>query len=238
MVTLQRRGGFPSTQGRARPVYRFGSNPQVGATLSQDNPFRLETTPLLIVVSGPAGVGKDSVIQQMKERGLPFHFVVTATDRPARAAEIDGVDYIFVTTEQFAEMIRGEELLEHATVYGQHKGIPKQQVRDALESGRDVIMRLDVQGARTIRQLSSEALLIFLAPVSAEELRQRLHTRGTDSQEQIKQRLATAHEEAKRLPEFDYVVFNPEGQLDQAVDDVLSIIRAEHCRSKPRTVSL
>ena len=206
--------------------------------MSQDNPFHFEVKPLLIVISGPAGVGKDSLIHRMKERGLPFHFVVTATDRPPREDEIDGVDYIFVTTEEFTKMIRQGELLEHAVVYGQHKGIPKQQVRDAFDSGRDVIMRLDVQGAGTIRRLASEALLIFLAPSSAEELRHRLRTRGTDSQEQIARRMTTVHEEARSLPEFDYIVFNREGHLDQAVDDVLSIIRAEHCRSKPLAVSL
>ena len=108
-------------------------------------------SPLLIVISGPSGVGKDTVLQRMKERGLPFHFVVTATTRPQRPGEVDGVDYFFLTHDQFADMIEHNELLEHAIVYNDYKGIPKQQVRQALASGQDVVMRIDVQGAETIR---------------------------------------------------------------------------------------
>ena len=129
-------------------------------------------------------------------------------------------------------------MLEHAIVYGQHKGVPKQQVREALASGRDVIMRIDVQGAATIRRKAPEAVLIFLTASSEEELEQRLRKRGGDSPEQIQKRIATAREEMRRLPEFDYVVVNRDGQLGQAVEDVLAIIRAEHCRAKPRVVRL
>lgn len=199
---------------------------------------QFERPPLLIVVSGPAGVGKDSLLQRMKERGCPFHFVVTATDRPSRPGEVNGVDYFFVTTDEFAKMLAQDELLEHAIVYGQHKGIPKRQVREALESGRDVVMRIDVQGAATIRQLAPEAVLIFLIASSEEELEQRLRARGGDSPEQLQRRIATAREEMKRLSEFDYFVVNRDGELDQAVDDTLAIISAEHCRAQPRVVSL
>jgi guanylate kinase len=128
--------------------------------------------------------------------------------------------------------------LEHAVVYGQHKGVPKQQVREALASGKDVVMRIDVQGAATIRRLVPEAVLVFLTAPSEEELEQRLRKRGGDSPDQIEKRLATAREEMACLPEFDYVVVNREGKLDQAVDDVLAIVRAEHCRTKPRAVEL
>lgn len=194
--------------------------------------------PLLIVISGTAGVGKDSLIQRMKKRGCPFHFVVTATDRAPRAGEVHGIDYFFISTEAFTRMIEQDELLEHAVVYGQHKGIPRQQVREAMASGKDVVMRVDVQGVTTIRQLAPEIVSIFLTASSEEELERRLRKRGTDSEEQLEQRIAVAREEVKRLPEFDYVVINHDGALDRAVDDVLAIIRAEHCRTKPRVVRL
>lgn len=206
--------------------------------MNQRNLYDFDKAPLLIVVSGPAGVGKDSLIQRMKARGEPFHFVVTATDREPRGGEIDGVDYFFLSTEQFLRMEAEGELLEHAMVYGQHKGIPKQQVREALASGKDVIMRIDVQGAATIRELVPEVVLIFLTASSEEEQERRLRARGSDSLPQVERRIATARDEMKRLPEFDYVVVNQAGALDEAVDDVLAIIRAEHLRVHPRQVTL
>jgi guanylate kinase len=194
--------------------------------------------PLLVVISGTAGVGKDSLIQRMKERGSPFHFVVTATDRPPRPGEVHGVDYFFTSTEEFARMIEQGELLEHAVVYGQHKGVPRRQVREAMASGKDVVMRVDVQGVATIRQLAPEIISIFLTASSEKELERRLQARGTDSAEQLEKRIAAAREEMKRLTEFDYAVVNHDGELDRAVDDVLAIIRAEHCRTLPRAVRL
>mgnify|MGYP000368435058 CR=1 FL=1 len=199
--------------------------------------FVPEWHPLLIVISGPAGVGKDSLVRRMKERGYPFHFVVTATDRPPRPGEVHGVDYLFLPTEEFLRMEREGELLEHAIVYGQHKGVPKQQVRDALASGKDVVMRVDVQGAMTIRQIVPEAVLIFLT-ASLEELEHRLRRRGTDTPEQIAVRLGKVREEVAQIHVFDYVVVNREGELDHAVDQVVAIIRAEHCRVHPRVVRL
>jgi len=134
--------------------------------------------PLLVVISGPSGVGKDSVLMRMRELGFPFHFVVTANSRPQRPGEIDGVDYHFVTTERFREMIENDELLEWAEVYGQYKGIPKFEIRQAMASGRDVILRINVDGAATIKRLAPEAVFIFLAPASLDELRHRLLLRG------------------------------------------------------------
>ena len=206
--------------------------------MEERNLYHLERQPLLIVISGPAGVGKDSLIQRMMERGYPVHFVVTATDRPPRPGEVHGIDYFFLTTEEFLRMEREGELLEHAIVYEQHKGVPKQQIRKALASGQDVIMRVDVQGAATIHRMVPEATMIFMTTFSEEELEKRLCARGGDSPEQLKKRLAIAREEMKWLPEFDYVVVNRNGELDQAVDDVAAIIQAEHCRVKPRTVKL
>jgi guanylate kinase len=198
----------------------------------------LEPQPLLIVISGPSAVGKDSLVQRLKNRGCPFHFVVTATDRPPRPDEVEGEDYFFVSTAEFERMIEENELIEHAVVYEQHKGIPKQQIRQAIDSGKDVVMRVDVQGAATIRRKAPQAVLIFLIASSEEELKERLHARGCDSPEQTERRIATAREEMKRLPEFDYVVVNRKDELDRAVDDVLTIIRAEHCRVDHREVTL
>ncbi len=197
-----------------------------------------EPKPLLIVISGPSGAGKDAVIQRMKARNLPFHFVVTATTRPPRAGERDKVDYIFVSHDKFAEMIERGELLEYAIVYNDYKGIPKQQVRQALASGKDVVMRVDVQGAGTIRDLSPEAVLIFLTTQTEEELVSRLKSRKTETREGVKLRIATAHQELKRMDEFDYVVVNRNNFLDEAVDTILAIITAEHHRTHQRKVDL
>jgi guanylate kinase len=200
--------------------------------------FPRQSEPLLIVISGPSGVGKDSVIQCMKKRNLPFHFVVTATTRPPRQEEVDGVDYFFVSSDEFAEMIDKGELLEYAIVYNDYKGIPKAQVRQALASGVDVVMRVDVQGAAKIRELSPEALLIFLITRNEEELVSRLKTRKSETREGINLRIATARQELKRINEFDYVVVNGECHLDEAVDAILAIIQAEHQRVKHRKVAL
>jgi guanylate kinase len=206
--------------------------------VSRQEPYSFQRYPLLIVISGPAGVGKDSLLRQMKELGHPLHFVVTATDRPPRPGEVHGVDYFFLSTEEFLRMKQAGELLEHAIVYSQHKGIPKQQVQEALASGKDVIMRLDVQGAATIRRLVPDALLIFLTAPSEEELVGRLRKRSADSPEQLATRIEEARREIARLKEFDYVVVNHEGKLDQMVAQVAAIIEAEHCRVDPRIVRL
>ena len=194
--------------------------------------------PLLIVISGPSGVGKDSVLRSMKECGLPFHFVVTATTRPRRPEETHGKDYFFVTKEEFAHMIDLDELIEYAIVYGDYKGIPKQQVREALSSGKDVVMRLDVQGAATLRKLAPEAVLIFLTTQSEEELVERLKRRKTDAAEDLSLRIATARQELKRANEFDYVIVNSDNHLGETTNTVVSIIEAEHHRVNPRKVSL
>ena len=204
----------------------------------QEELIQRQNHPLLVVISGPSGVGKDTVLQRMKERGLPMHFVVTATTRPKRDGEQDGVDYFFVTREQFAEMIEQGDLLEYAIVYQDYKGIPKSQVREALASGTDVVMRLDVQGAETIRKLYPQALLIFLSTRSEEELVQRLQARKTETSENLKLRIATARQELRRVDMFDYYVINADNQLDTTVDTIASIVRAEHHRTDPRQVEL
>ncbi len=194
--------------------------------------------PLLIVISGPSGVGKDTVVRRMTERKLPFHFVITATTRPPRNNEVHGVDYYFYTKDEFAEMIEKNELLEYAIVYNDFKGIPKFQVKEALASGKDVVMRLDVQGAATIRELCPEAVLIFLTTETEEELENRLKIRKTERPEELNLRIATARQELKRVVEFDYVVVNRDSRLDETVDTIEAIIRAEHCRVHHRKVTL
>jgi guanylate kinase len=210
-----------------------------GDLLTNKNPqFGPIIQPLLVVISGPSGVGKDSVLARMKERGSPFHFVVTATTRPPRPEEKEGIDYIFVGRDEFADLIEKGELLEYAIVYSDYKGIPKDQVRKALASGKDVVMRIDVQGAATVRKISPEALLIFLTTSSEEELVQRLEKRATEDNEDLKLRIATARQEFKRIAEFDYIVVNGENKLDETVDKINAIIEAEHHRVNPRKVNL
>ncbi len=202
-----------------------------GSTLPHPNP-------LLIVISGPSGVGKDTVIQRMIERHLPFHFVVTATTRPPRPNEVHGKDYFFYSKDEFTRMIENGELLEHALVYNDYKGIPKVQVREALASGKDVVMRLDVQGAATVHSLYPEALLIFLSPQDEDEMVNRLQERKTETSEGLKLRVATARQEMTCVGSFDYVVINRKFHLDETVDTIASIIVAEHHRVVPRKISL
>jgi guanylate kinase len=206
-------------------------------TMSREFELR-KPDPLLIVISGPSGSGKDTVMQRMQERGLPFHFVVTATTRDRRENEVHGRDYWFVSKEEFARMIEQNELIEYAIVYGDYKGIPKAQVRQALASGKDVVMRLDVQGAETVRKLASEALLIFVTTEDEEELERRLRDRKTESSDSLALRIATARKELQRIEAFDYVIVNRDFCLDETVDKVRAIIDAEHLRVNHRRVSL
>lgn len=168
---------------------------------------------------------------------MPFHFVVTATSRPQRPGEQDGVDYIFVSKEEFEAMIARDELLEYALVYGEYKGIPKANIRDAMLSGKDVVLRIDVQGAATIHSLCPEAVLIFLTCDDAELLR-RLQTRKSEPPEKIQVRIQTAQHELQQIDWFDYVVENKDHELDKTVDAIQAIITAEHHRVNPRKVRL
>ncbi len=197
-----------------------------------------EHTPLLIVISGPSGIGKDTVVQGLKDRDLPFHFVITATSRPPRDYEVDGRDYFFYDMDTFEEMIEKNEFLEYAWVYSAYKGVPKSQVREALRSGEDVVMRLDVQGAETVHNLCADAILIFLTAKSKEEWLQRLRDRRSESDEEIKLRIETAKNEFETLDIFDYIVVNEANKLEQTLDVIESIITAEHHRVQARRVTL
>jgi guanylate kinase len=213
------------------------------ANLALAQTLAAQCPPLLIVISGASGSGKDSVVRALLQRSQtqpnPFYFVVTATSRPRREAEVDGVDYVFVTPEAFQSMIASGELIEYALVYGQYKGVPKAHLQKALEAmdrGQDVLMRLDVQGAKTIRQMHPDALLIFIAADSQRELQKRLQQRRTETTEQMQIRIHTAQQEIEQIGEFDYAVPNIDGKLDQTVDIILSIIVAEKHKTHPRRV--
>jgi guanylate kinase len=214
------------------------SHTQGGIVRQIADPYNPVSSPLLVIISGPSGVGKDVTLKRMKEMGYPFHFVVTSTDRPPRQGEVDGVDYFFVTTAEFERMIEDDELIEYAVVYGQYKGVSKARVRCALQSGQDVVMRLDVQGAATIRRLIPEAVLIFLTCESEQELIVRLTARRTESQEALHTRLTIARQEMERLAEFDYVVINRTDRLDETVETIAAIITAEKCRAWQREIRL
>ncbi|RME42673.1 MAG: guanylate kinase [Caldilineae bacterium] len=202
------------------------------------DPYTYRPKPLLVVISGPSGVGKDVTIKRMQELGYPFHFVVTATTRPRRPGEVHGKDYFFVSMSEFAQMIEEDELLEYAIVYGDYKGIPKAQVRQALASGKDVIMRIDVQGAETIRRLVPQAVLIYLSAESEESLVRRLRARKTEEEGQLAIRIATARQEQKKLAMFDYLVVNRHDRLDETCETIAAIITAEHCRVHRPEVTL
>ncbi|MEE8045951.1 MAG: guanylate kinase [Dehalococcoidia bacterium] len=194
--------------------------------------------PMVVVISGPSGVGKDVMIDRMIESGrLGFHFTVTATTRAPRPGERDGINHHFVTVDDFINMIAADDLLEWAQVYGNYYGVPKQQVRDALAAGNHVIMRVDVQGAKRLREIIPEALLIFIIPPSLDVLKMHLESRGVDSDTEMTKRLAAATEEIDQASLFDFTVTNEEDQLDGTVDAVVGIIESESQRVPPRNVS-
>jgi len=192
--------------------------------------------PLLVVLSGPSGVGKDAALDALKLLDRPWRFVITATTRPQRPGEQDGVDYIFLETAAFLKMKERDDLLECAQVYDYWYGVPRNQVRQGLQDGKDVILKVDVQGADTVRELAPEALFIFMIPSSLDELKSRLTKRETETPSQVALRLSNAQSELDRVGEFDYRVVNREGQLEQAVAEIDAIITAEKCRTRPRVV--
>jgi guanylate kinase len=193
---------------------------------------------LLIVLSGPSGVGKDTVLTRLKERDYPLAFITTTTTRPRRPDERDGVDYRFVSKEKFQQMIKDDELLEWAEVYGNWYGVPKGAVKSALDKGQDVMVKVDVQGAITIKKIVPQAVFIFLMPPSTEELTKRLERRHTESLDALDLRLKTAKDEMKQLPMFDYVVLNKWDEVDLATADIKAIIAAEKCRVIAREIRL
>jgi guanylate kinase len=200
--------------------------------------FQKAANPLVIVISGPSGVGKDAILNRMKERPYPFKYVTTLTTRRQRANEKHQVDYHFVSVDEYQNLVQSEGLLESASVYGNWYGVPKSPVREALAEGRDTIIKVDVQGAANIKKILPDAVLIFILPPSVEELSKRLCRRRTESAEDLSLRLKTAEQEIRQISSFDYAVMNPCDAVDKAIEDILAIIQAEKCRVKTRRYQL
>lgn len=201
-------------------------------------PFNLRPKPLLIVLSGPSGAGKDAILNSLKKSGYPLKFITTVTTRPKRKEEKNNVAYHFVSTETFQQMIKNKELLEYANVYRNWYGVPREPVKQALVAGMDTIVKVDVQGAATLKKLLPEAVFIFLTCPTTEELEARLRERQTESDFDCELRLKTALEEIKQLHLFDYIVVNERNEIERAASAITAIITAEKCRRIPREISL
>jgi guanylate kinase len=193
----------------------------------------------VFVISGPSGVGKDTVKNRLRESGFPLGFCVTATTRPARPGERHGIDYYFLTEDEFRAKLDGGELIEHAINHGKHwYGIPIEGLRAGMRTGNDVLVTPDVKGAATLRALIPQAISIFLAPANLEELKRRIEDPQSGRLEDLEQRMRTASAEMRRMGEFDYVVVNENGKLAESVEAVKAIIIAERLRVKQRRVVL
>ena len=189
-----------------------------------------ETAPRgrLFVLSGPSGVGKDAVLALMKEMdGLNCRFATTATTRPIRRGERDGVDYVFLTEDRFRALIESDGLLEWAEVYGNLYGVPKRQVTEALARGENALVKIDVQGAATVRRLFPDAVLIFLDPPDAAALERRLRARATESEAELRRKLSAARAELREAAWFDRRVTNEEGEPRRAAERVAAIVMEE-----------
>ena len=196
----------------------------------------VSTPPLLIVITGPSGVGKDSILNGLRANGAHRYFAVTATTRPRRKGEQDGVDYHFLSVTDFQEMWDGAGFLESATVYGYRYGVPKSPIRDALARGEDVFLRTDVQGATYIKSHCANVLAIFIAPPSMKELARRLRARGTDQEGQISLRLQKAIDEIATSSSFDHTVIND--QLADTIARLEEVIATEKQRPGRQPVTL
>ena len=197
--------------------------------------FIEEPKPLILIISGLSGSGKDTVINRLKEIStVDFHFVVTCNTRRKREGEIDGKDYHFITRKKFLEMIENGEMLEHSEVYDDLKGVPRFEIEKALHNGKDMILRLDYQGMRKVKAVYPEAVSVFIIPPDAGAWIARLRARNTDSEESLMVRIRTAVSELEHINDFDYVLINDE--IDHAAMDLLTILRAEHMKSSNRKV--
>jgi guanylate kinase len=202
------------------------------------SPNASSSAPILLVISGPSGVGKDAVVAGLRKALPSACFATTVTTRPPRPGESDGVDYRFLSDEQYDRLVAEDGFLERASVYTHRYGVPKQEVDEALRKGQDVIVRIDVQGAATIKRLVPDAVLVFLAPESDEVLQKRLRDRATDGGADLRVRLDTAAREMAQEGAFDYVVVNAEGRLADAVSRIVSIVEAEKHRRNRRPTQI
>ena len=184
------------------------------------------------IIAGPSGVGKGTITKELFARQRNLYFSVSATTRPPRPGEVDGVHYHFISREEFEQWIEQDAFLEHAEYIGNFYGTPKRFVDEAMERGEDVILDIEVQGAEQVHCKRPEAIRIFIAPPSWEELEHRLVSRGTESAEKVRSRLARAREEFAFAADYDYIVIN--NTLENAVEELQAIILAEHCRPDER----
>jgi guanylate kinase len=191
-----------------------------------------------MIISGPSGVGKDSVLRELKKRNLSLHHVVTANTRPPRPDEREGIDYYFVSREKFKDMIANDELLEYSEVYEDYKGVPKFEVRKAISTNKDVIFRLDVQGAEKIKSIYPQTISIFLIPANQEEWIQRLGGRSQVTDKDLDTRIETVQAELETISKFDYVVVNAQNKLKDTVDTIEAIIIAEHHRTNKTPIDV
>jgi guanylate kinase len=192
----------------------------------------------LVIISGPSGVGKDSIIAAMKQRTPehPRHYVITCTTRRRREDEIDEVSYLFVSPEDFARLRDADHLLEASEVHGNWYGTPRDQVQSALASGRDAILKIDVQGAHKVRAAVPGALLVFVVPPSIEVLRERLIGRNTEASDDLERRFRDASDELARQGEYDHVVINETDLIERTAQAIEGIIAAEHERYPDRRI--
>lgn len=188
---------------------------------------------ILFVVSAPAGCGKDSILERALSKDINLTYSVSATTRAIRAGETEGISYYFKTREEFEKMISAGELLEHTEYCGNYYGTPKQTVEEVLADGKNVVLKIETEGAANVKKMLPEAVLIFILPPSMEELSRRLHKRGTEDEETIQKRLKQAETEISNAYDYDYVIVN--GELDAAVNDFVSIVKAEGFRTGRNT---
>jgi guanylate kinase len=197
---------------------------------------------MLIIISGPSGVGKDTIIDALRRRERETgrdgdrHYVITCTTRAPRNGEVDGIDYHFLTREEFLRIHSQRGFLEANEVHGNWYGSPRDQVREALVAGRDVILKIDVQGAQVVKEQVTEALLIFVVPPTLEELFERLRARATETAEELETRQRDAAVEIARQNDYDHVVTNEDGQVDHTAERIEEIIAIEHLREPDRRV--